>query len=142
MLKKKITKAEKVEKAKAFLRGLSTDHLTDRNQKRLSRLKCEVGKEFTPKHWGLLVRAILIERRVIKVNKKGIKRRKRRVKGKQATAQPVTSDNSTVVPMAGRTIDTGSAADGLIRMQRVLPGLIKLIQQTEETVAALTGEEQ
>lgn len=137
MLKKKITRAEEVEAAKVYLKTLSINDLSTEEKRALARTRYEHGKKFLPTAWGKMCLSVIGKR-----PKKQTKRRKRRVKGKQATAQPVTSDNSTVVPMAGRTIDTGSAADGLIRMQRVLPGLIKLIQQTEETVAALTGEEQ
>lgn len=145
MLKKKLTREQQHEAAVEYLlKKLSTDELLQSTKTSLARHQGGFAEQFSPQRWGRVVRAAKEKKGIPVTNNRKLKtkRRKRRIKGKQATAQPVTSDNSAMVPMAGRTIGTGSAADGLIFMQRALPGLIKLIQQTEETVAVLTGEEQ
>lgn len=132
MIKKKISKSERIEKALAFLRQQTTGHLTDTNQKRLLRLKYEGGKDFSPVHWGLLIRMVLVERKVIKKPNKAGKRRKRRLKGRGAAAAPVTQDQQ-VVPVVTRQTSGGIFV-------RFAEATALLERAAEQAVSILSGK--
>lgn len=136
MLKKKIARAAEVEAAKVYLKTLSINDLSTEEKRALARTRYEHGKKFLPTAWGKMCLSVIGKR-----PRKKAKRRKRRVQGKQATAAPVTSDNTRLVPVVGRTVSTnGSEAAVFLRWSKILQKLASFVEETEKAMSPV-GEE-